>query len=385
MSTTSTAFSVRFNKQGDKIEYSQEVFLESGAGTSLFQVVDVTSGVPVPDWSVPANQPIIQLVPHSANGFAIQTTNVVWAYDGVDLVFGTIGNSWTNETSGKPFAARVVNGLFQLRITNNLASSSVVGNKQISYEVTYRSNGRTGTFNGFATVEIQQGGSDAHFTRINAEPINAATGHGGLTLGIIQYNGVNVNITQTTLTATSYYGATPITIGQGGYTIQWYKGSFNPADPSANAISGATSAALTVTRDMVDGAAIFIAVLKFNGNVVAQDSQRILDNADEYQVTAIPVVEGSRVCNYVEYDQATSTPLYAKYNLKVQKNGSDISNDGIEYSYEIRNANKDLKESGVASDNRIIVGPNHCLVSGSSIDSADAVFDDADILVTATI
>jgi phosphoribosylpyrophosphate synthetase len=136
---------------------------------------------------------------------------------------------------------------------------------------------------------------------------------------------------------------------------------------------------------MVDGAAIFIAVLKLNGSVVAQDSQRILDNADEYQIAATPVVEGNRVCNAVEYDQATQTALYAKYNLSVNKNGSPISNDGIEYSYEIRNAMKVLKESGTAANNRVIIGPTHCLVSGSSIDSADAVFDDADVIVTATI
>lgn len=381
MSRSSTAFSCRFNKQGDKIEYSQEVFLQSGAGTSLFQIVDATSGVAVPDWSVAANQPILQIVPHSANGFAVQTTNVVWSYNGTDLQFGTIGDSWTAETTGKPFSARISNGLFQLRVTNNLASASVVGNKQIGYEVTYRSNGRTGTFNGFATVELQQGGNDSHFTRISVEPINAATGHGGLTLGVIQHNGVDLNITQTTLTATSFYGASPVTVGQGNYTMQWYKGSID----NANAISGATAAALTVTRDMIDGAAIFIAVLKHNGNVVAQDSQRINDNKDEYLPVATPVVEGDRVCNYVEYEQATQTAKYGKYNLSLQKNGNPIDDTGVEYSFEIYNAMKVLKESGIAVNKRVIVGPEHCLVAGSSINSADAVFDDADIQVTATI
>lgn len=138
-------------------------------------------------------------------------------------------------------------------------------------------------------------------------------------------------------------------------------------------ISGAN---LTVTRAAVDGGSIFVAKLKKSSTVVAQDSQRIIDNADEYQIVAVPVSNQ----NFVSYENSVETN--AVYTLAVTKNNQSMSQTGVTFAWDIYNANGEHKRPGTGAT--VTVTPADCLISGETITASDAQFGDVDVRVTAT-
>lgn len=342
MSRTGAAFSVRFLRNGDQITIVRNILNQSGQGAALFQVVDPNSGVVKPDWTVAANQPIIQLSARSAAGYPVEITGVTFAYDGVNLTFVYSGSTWVTATGDSRFQSRIYNGMYELKIVQNLASTSVVSNKQISYEVSYISNAVSDSVQGSVDVLIQQAGSDSHLLQITTNRVELDAEH-----------------TTATLTAAAMYGTQAIVIGSGGYTIAWYQ--------DGNLIDDATSATLTVSREMVEGGSIFVAKLKKDGEVVAQDGQRINDIADEYQITYTPTNAGS---NYV------GPSHNATYTLAVTKNGSSYSGS-VTFAWQVYNALGIAKTSGTGST--VTVTPNDCLVGSGD----GAYYADCDVLVTA--
>lgn len=342
MSKTGAAFSVRFLRNGDQITVVRNVVDKDGNGAALFQVVDTTSGTPTPDWTQEANQPIIQLGVRSAAGYPTEITNVSWAYDGQTLNFTYNGETWVDAQNNKPFQARINGNYYELKIVGNLASKTVVSNKQISYEVSYVSNAHSDTLQGSIDVLIQQAGSNSHILQI--------------TTNIVELDASN---NEATLTAVAAYGSTPVSIGTNGYTIEWYQDNVK--------LSGQVGATLTVNRDMVSGGSIFVAKLLKDGNVVAQDGQRINDIADEYQITYTPTNAGS---NYV-------APSHnALYTLALTKNGNTYT-DTVAYSWQIFNAEGKARTSGTSST--VTVKPSDCLVGSGE----GAYYSDCDVQVTA--
>jgi len=202
----------------------------------------------------------------------------------------------------------------------------------------------TNKVQGNVDVLIQTAGSDSHILQITT-------------------NRVEIDDTNTTatLTAVGYYGTDPVTIGSNGYTIKWYQ--------DGTEISGQTSNTLTVTRAMVEGGSIFIAKLFFNNNAVAQDSQRINDIADEYQIAYTPTNAGS---NYVGIGHN------AVYTLSVTKNGSAYAG-AVSYAWQVFNAVGEQKTSGTGAT--VTITPDHCLVGSGE----GAYHADADVQVTATL
>lgn len=342
MSKTGAAFSVRFLRNGDQITVVRNVIDSAGNGSALFQVVDTTTGTPTPDWTQEANQPIIQLGIRSAAGYPTEITNVAWAYDGVTLNFTYNGSNWVTANNDSRFQARINGNYYELKIVANLASKTVVSNKQISYEVSYSSNAHSDTLQGSIDVLIQQSGSNSHNLQI--------------TTNLVELDASN---TEATLTAVAYYGTTPVSIGTNGYAIEWYQDNVK--------LSGQTGATLTVTRDMVSGGSIFVAKLLKDGNVVAQDGQRINDIADEYQITYTPTNAGS---NYVAPGHS------ATFNLAVTKNGNHYDGE-VTFSWKIYNALGEPKTSGTSST--VTVTANDCLVGTGD----NAYYSDCDVQVTA--
>lgn len=344
MSKTGAAFSVRFLRNGDQITVVRNVVDKDGNGAALFQVVDTSTGTPTPDWTQIENQPIIQLGVRSAAGYPTEITNVAWAYDGQTLNFTYDGVNWVYASNDpeQRFQARINGNYYELKIVGNLASNTVVSNKQISYEVSYSSNAHSDTLQGSIDVLIQQAGSNSHNLQI--------------TTNIVELDASN---TEATLTAVAYYGTTPVSIGTNGYTIEWYQDNVK--------LSGQTGATLTVNRDMVSGGSIFVAKLLKDGNVVAQDGQRINDIADEYQITYTPNDAGS---NYV-------APSHnAVYNLAMTKNGNPYTGS-VAYSWQIYNALGEPRTSGTSST--VTVTANDCLVGTGD----NAYYSDCDVQVTA--
>lgn len=342
MSKTGAAFSVRFLRNGDQITVVRNVIDSAGNGAALFQVVDTTTGTPTPDWTQTANQPIIQLGVRSAAGYPTEITNVAWAYDGVTLNFTYNGSNWVTANNDSRFQARINGNYYELKIVDNIASKTVVSNKQISYEVSYSSNAHSDSLQGSIDVLIQQAGSNSHILQITTNRVE-----------------LDASNTTATLTAVAALGSTPVSIGTNGYSIEWYQDNVN--------ISGQTGATLTVNRDMVSGGSIFVAKLLKEGDVVAQDGQRINDIADEYQITYTPTNAGS---NYV-------APSHnAVYILAVTKNGNPYDGS-VSYSWQIYNALGEPRTSG--TNNTVTVMPSDCLVGTGD----DAYYSDCDVQVTA--
>ena len=342
MSKTGAAFSVRFLRNGDQITVVRNVIDSAGNGAALFQVVDTTTGIPTPDWTQEANQPIIQIGIRSAAGYPTEITNVTWAYDGKTLNFTYNGSIWVTANNDGSFQSRINGNYYELKIVNNLASKDVVSNKQISYEISYVSNAHSDSLHGSIDVLIQQAGSDSHNLQI--------------TTNLVELDASN---TEATLTAVAYYGSTLVSIGTNVYAIEWYQDNVK--------LSGQTGTTLTVNRDMVSGGSIFVAKLLKDGNVVAQDGQRINDIADEYQITYTPTNAGS---NYVAPGHS------ATFNLAVTKNGNHYDGD-VTFSWRVYNALGEPKTSGTSST--VTVTTDDCKVGTGD----NAYYSDCDVQVTA--
>ena len=333
---------MRFLRNGDQITVVRNVVDKDGNGAALFQVVDTTTGTPTPDWTQTENQPVIQIGIRSAAGYPTEITNVSWAYDGVTMNFTYNGSNWVTANNDSRFQARINGNYYELKIVANLASKTVVSNKQISYEVSYSSNAHRDTILGSIDVLIQQAGSNSHILQITTNRVELDASHN-----------------EATLKAVAAYGSTPVSIGKNGYSIEWYKDNVK--------LSGQTGATLTVNRDMVSGGSIFVAKLLKEGSVVAQDGQRINDIADEYQITYTPTNAGS---NYV-------APSHnAVYNLAMTKNGNPYTGP-VSYLWQIYNALGEPRTSGASST--VTVNPSDCLVGTGD----NAYYSDCDVQVTA--
>lgn len=338
---------MRFLRNGDQITVVRNVIDSAGNGAALFQVVDTTTGTPTPDWTQTENQPIIQIGIRSAAGYPTEITNVAWAYDGKTLNFTYNGSAWVTASNDilNRFQARINGNYYELKIVNNIASKDVVSNKQISYEISYVSNAHSDSIQGSIDVLIQQAGSDSHNLQITTTCVE-----------------LDASNTEATLKAVAYYGTTPVSIGTNGYAIEWYQDNVK--------LSGQTGATLTVNRGMVSGGSIFVAKLLKDGNVVAQDGQRINDIADEYQITYTPTNAGS---NYVAPNHS------ATFNLAVTKNGNPYTGE-VSFSWQIYNALGEPRTSVTSSkNNKVTVNPSDCLVGSGD----NAYYSDCDVQVTA--
>lgn len=336
---------MRFLRNGDQITIVRNIITSSGQGAALFQVVEPTSGNVKPNWTVAANQPILQISARSAAGYPVEISDVRFAFDGTTLNFTYNGSAWVAASNDSRFQSRIYAGKYELKIVGNIASKTVISNKQISYEVSYVSNAMSDRVQGSVDVLIQQAGSDSHILQITTNSVE-----------------LDASNTSATLTAKAMYGTEDVTIGSNGYGIEWYQDGVK--------LDGQTAATLTVTRDMVTGGSIFIAKLTKDGSVVAQDSQRINDIADEYQITYTPTNAGS---NYVAPNHS------ATFNLAVIKNGNFYSGE-VSFSWQIYNALGELRTSVTSSkNNTVTVTPDDCKVGTGD----NAYYSDCDVQVTA--
>ena len=162
------AFTVRFIRTGDQIYVSKSIvkFDNAGAesGGSLFQAIDPTNGTLSVNWKTDIyNQPALKVGIKSAIGNPVTITGIKWTYRGTELTFNTSAAStgnytgWNLSTDGK-FAKKEVDGYCYLRLIDNAASTTIISNQIIGYEISYISNNVRDSIAGTEDVLIQQAG-----------------------------------------------------------------------------------------------------------------------------------------------------------------------------------------------------------------------------------
>lgn len=340
------AFTVRFLKIGDDVYITRDIYrMDSGVrkGAALFQAVDIVSGALSVDWTDPNQQPICQFSAVSAMGYPVNIIESVFSYDGSQIVFSSADETgWRTSTDGN-FQMMQSDGDVFFKIIDNIASPTQVANKQIGYSLTYISNGMINSYAGSMDIVIQQAGSDSHYAiittpRIVLDAINSST----------------------TLTLQATYGVKNITIGEDGYTVKWYKDNVEMSN---------TGATITVHRDDVNGASMYVAKLFKSGVAVAQDGQHISDIADEYQV---------RVHRYTDF---VNEKTNGQFEFYLMKNNSNIATNDEDWAWDIYNALGVITKSGTGK--AVTITATDC--KNVPIGGGPEYYGDANYIGTVTI
>ena len=339
------AFTVRFLRMGDDVYITREVYrIDNGVrkGASLFQAVDVNSGALSVDWTDPNRQPICEFSAKSAMGYPVSLIEGIFTFDGQIIEFSSGIAEWRESSNGK-FAIKFDDGKIFFKIIDNIASKTEVANRQVSYVFTYISNGIVNSYAGSMDIIIQQAGSDSHMLIITTPRI------------VLD----EANPT-TTLTAEATYGVKNITIGQDGYSMEWYK------DKTKMSATGAT---IEVDRDDVDGASMYVGRLLLDGVAVAQDGQFISDIADEYQVGV------HRVVDFV--NEKTN----AQFEFFLRRNDQIIETNDNQWEWDIYNAIGVITKDGTGKF--LTITAADCKVE--PIGGGEAYYNDANYVGTVTL
>lgn len=255
MSTYSAQGSITIKRlrNGDNFFIS----LEITNGVPLFQGVDENTGVPNPDWTVAANQPIITPRVTSARGNSVDLSFHSWKYNGVALDFnGAETDGWKADSTGK-FKMNVSTGA--LRIVQNLASKVNCANDTLTYECV-------------ATIS----GVEYNLTKSIDILIQTVGANGYIGFIIASTEQLTAEVTSCTLDTKLMLAADNVT----SYYVKWYKD-----DTLWTAKNGQQS--ITVGRNDVDGTQLFIAEFykdSSSNTPLYRAGVRIIDTLDEFQV-----------------------------------------------------------------------------------------------------
>lgn len=255
MSTYSAQGSITIKRlrNGDNFFIS----LEITNGVPLFQGVDEKTGVPNPDWTVAANQPIITPRVTSARGNSVDLSFHSWKYNGVALNFnGAETDGWKADSTGK-FKMNVSTGA--LRIVQNLASEVNCANDTLTYECV-------------ATIS----GVEYNLTKSIDILIQTVGANGYIGFIIASTEQLTAEVTSCTLDTKLMLAADNVT----SYYVKWYKD-----DTLWTAKNGQKS--ITVGRNDVDGTQLFIAEFykdSSSNTPLYRAGVRIIDTLDEFQV-----------------------------------------------------------------------------------------------------
>lgn len=233
------------------------ISLEVTNGIPLFQGVDEKTGVPSPDWSVAANQPIITPKVTSARGNAVDLSFHGWKYNGVTLNFnGAETDGWKADSTGK-FLMNTTTGA--LRIVQNLASKINCANDTLIYECVATISGDEYNLTKSIDILIQTVGANGYvgFIMATTEQLTA-------------------DETTTTLTTKLMLGADEVTT----YYVKWFKD--DTLDSGRNGQKNTV-----VGRADVDGTQLFIAEFYKDSTSTTplyRAGIRIIDTLDEFQM-----------------------------------------------------------------------------------------------------
>ena len=292
MGNLTSSFTITFISGTDSLYVEEQVvkFEDDSSSAesagSLLQVYNSSTGTVTPDWTTSTNQPCLKLgLSQASTGDNVAlTSSCSFQYQGEDISFGTTattlnGMSWYASTDGLFWMAYDSTGTYvYLRIVDNIASADITTNQQITYTLSYSDTSfGTGTVTSTTDVLIREGSSSSLY-------VNILTDNSELTS----------SVTSTTLSVQYIYGDTEYNsletlqaMMTAAKSLLWYKDgeSLSITDETLTVYREEADDSGAYTGNYVDGCNVFsVMVLDSNGGVLASDSQRITDVADEYQV-----------------------------------------------------------------------------------------------------
>lgn len=230
-------------------------------GIALYQGIDTSAGTIAPDWTVPANQPVITPKVTSVRGNTVVRSSHQWSYNGVILLFtGSTSGDWRTDSTGK-FQLNVSTGASggALKIIDNLANINAVANGQLEYSCVATVLGTNYNLSKSIDVVIQNMGASSAYGSVLASP-----------------EAIDATTTTSTLKTSLQIGASLVT----SYHVKWYK------DNTAwTAKDGQKQ--ITVTRSDVDGTQLFIAEFYLSATdttPVARAGVYVIDSLDEFNI-----------------------------------------------------------------------------------------------------
>lgn len=236
-------------RNGDTLYLSFEL-----GSIPLFQSVDKQTGNILPNWTVPANQPVIFPHASTARGNVVALSNHSWTYNGALLIFnGATTGGYTADSTGK-FAMDTITGA--LKIINNLASQDNLSNDTLLYSVTATVSGVEYNVSKSIDVQIQSAGASSYFGFINASTTQLDSEHESASLGAVLW--------LSTAPVSTYY-------------VKWYKGNTEWVEKAGQKV-------ITINRSDIDASGLIIAEFynkSTDTNYVARAAITIIDTLDE--------------------------------------------------------------------------------------------------------
>lgn len=288
--TVQNHFTIRRLRTGDTLFLTIE-----GNGVPLIQTVNASTGIPTPDWTTEANQPVLTPKVNAASGNPVALSAHKWMYNGSELTFtGTTTDGWTIDSSERFKINRTTGAL---RIVGNLGGADNLDSDVLQYscaatagEIDYPMT---------RSIDIQILGS------------GVASYYGMITATTEQ---ITANTPTATVTTRLFFGSEEKT----GYTVKWYK------DEDIWTEKG-NGSSIIVNRGDVDGAQLIIAEFYESAEDISpvfRAGIRIIDTLDDYFVAHRYVVSATnRTTTGANTEVAPNKPVYLEaYVVNVRTN-----------------------------------------------------------------
>lgn len=288
--TVQNHFTIRRLRTGDTLFLTIE-----GNGVPLMQTVNASTGIPTPDWTTEANQPVLTPKINAASGNPVAISAHKWLYNGSELTFtDTTSDGWTLDATGR---FRINRTTGALRIVGNLGGADNLDNDVLQYSCVATAGEVDYPMTRSIDIQILGSGAGAYYGMINA---------------------TTEQLTATAPTATVstrlFFGGEEIS----GYTVKWYK------DEELWSAKG-TGASITVNRGDIDGAQLIIAEFYESADSespVFRAGIRMIDTLDDYFVAhryVVSATDRSTIGANIEVDQ--DKPVYLEaYVVNVRTN-----------------------------------------------------------------
>lgn len=254
------------------LQTGANIFISLQADKGLAQGINSSTNVPVPDWSVAANQPTITPVANCSTGSPVTLSGHSWDYNDAPITFDATTGLSTNSGFAGKFKLNPTTGA--LTITDNLASASNTASDTLTYH-------------GVATVDGVPYAADKSID-ILIQPM----GDGGF-LGMLTASRIQLTDESGSDTSALYTRLFSESGEMSAYYVIYFK-------DDTEWTRGAVGDHPVVTRDDVDGEQLFIAAFYADSSYTQELCRagiRITDTADVYQLNTAIVSANTQVAS----------------------------------------------------------------------------------------